>query len=108
MNNMKVYKKQVDNNSFVPIGEAIKHEDKDKWDIDFISNSCNSEKESHKTDSLKVNKYDKHFYVLVEREYKKLEVSSNYYWCQLYIDREFSITTGMQGYLSPPCYYDYF
>ena len=36
MNNMKVYKKQVDNNSFVPIGEAI-------------SNSCNSEKESHKT-----------------------------------------------------------
>lgn len=108
MNNKKVYKKQIDSNSFVYIGEAIKHKDKNNWDIDFISNSCSSEKESYKTDSLKVNKYDKYFYVLKEREYEKLDVSFNYYKCQLYSNKEFTITTGMQGYFSLPYYYDYF
>lgn len=110
-----IYKKRLDG-VMVSIGEAILHEDKEQWDIDFIEGAYNSEKESLKTNSDEVNKYDKYFYILDEGQEKifsercfvKLDVSPNYYEIQLYIDKEFTITTGVKGYMSLPSYYDFF
>lgn len=52
---MNCYKKRLIDGVMVPIGEAILHEDKEQWDVDFIDRAYLAEEKSLKTNSNQVN-----------------------------------------------------
>lgn len=85
------YKKRIKDDALIYIGQAVKHPDRDKWDIDF---------DFPLADSTNVDHYYAGF---VDSKGAVLDVDDSYYEAQLYIKPpvdmgDLPYVTGLVGY----------